>query len=104
MRHHLGAAEAVLDALAQDKAKGVGKEMVAQHVEEAHGLVFHGVNEAAAVDEFGRAVAQDIEKFGQILGRGGEVAVLDDENVARGVGKTAMDSVPLAFARLATKF
>ena len=103
-RHHLGAAEAVLDALAEDKTERVGEEVVAEHVEEAHGLVLHRVNQAAAIGELGGAGAQDLKKFRQVFRRRGQVAVLDDKHVAGGVLEAMAHGVPLAFARLPGEF
>src|SRR5439155_9361110 len=50
-QEYLGSAERVLNGLAQQPGEGHAEKFVADDIEEAHGLLFHGINEAHAIDD-----------------------------------------------------
>ena len=70
-RKHFGAAQGVLEALAENKGKGGGEKFVCQYVEEAHGLLLHGINEPTAVNELRFVLGNRVVKFRQFLRRRG---------------------------------
>src|SRR6266852_2520490 len=78
---HLGAAEGVLDAPPENPGEGEAEELVARHVQQAHRLVLHRVDEARAVDELALAFGDGEVELGQILRRHGQVGVEDEEHV-----------------------
>src|ERR1017187_6828367 len=47
----LGAAQAVTQGHLQDGAQSLSKKEIAQSIEEAHSLAFHGISQAIAVDK-----------------------------------------------------
>src|SRR5207253_7187928 len=52
---HLGAAQGVLERLAQEPGKSGAKKLVRDHIQEPHRLMFHWINQSNAVDEIRRA-------------------------------------------------
>src|SRR5689334_1118466 len=52
---NLGAAQRVGEAGVDEVAEKIGKEAVGDEIERTHRLVFHRVDKASAVDEFGLA-------------------------------------------------
>src|SRR5262249_29216472 len=96
----LGAAERVLDRLAEDPGEGEAEELVADEIEEAHGLALHGVDQPHAVDELARAGAERLVEAREVFGGDGEVGVEDHEDVAACGREAGAHGVSLALAPL----
>ncbi len=97
---HLGAAESILEGLAEEVAEGGAEELIAEHVEEAHGFVFHGVDEADPVDELGEAGADEFVIFGEVFRGHGEVGIEDEEDIAGGGGEGFADGAAFSAGQL----
>src|SRR5947207_16008812 len=52
-RKHFRATQCIFETLPQHKRKGRRKKFVTQNIEEPHCFLFHGIDEATAVNEFG---------------------------------------------------
>ncbi|MFM1943589.1 MAG: hypothetical protein RI897_2571, partial [Verrucomicrobiota bacterium] len=86
-----GAAEGILEGLAEEVAEGGAEELVTEHIEEAHGFIFHGVDEADTIDELGEAGADEFVVFGEVFGGHGEVGIEDEEDIAGSGGEGFTD-------------
>lgn len=80
----LGAAEGVLDAGIEYIGEGDAEKLVADDVEELHGILVHGVHEAGAIDELAVAAGDGLIEIGQLLGDNGEVGIQDHKDIALG--------------------
>src|SRR5580704_3693285 len=87
----LGSAKSVLDALIEKIGKEQAEEFVTDDVGELHCQIWHGIHEAAAIDE--TAVAEDkrSEEHRQLLRHHGEVGVEDHQDVTARGAKTGPD-------------
>ena len=63
----LGPAEGIFESLIENPSKHKGKELVSQQIQKPHGLLFHRVDEAAAVYEFTLVLLQGPVEFGKIF-------------------------------------
>src|SRR5581483_3786580 len=89
-------AERVPDALPENPREEEAENFVAEVVERAHRLALHRVDEARAVRELAHAVAQRGVELRQVLGRDGEIAVEDHQDVAARSGESLPNPLALA--------
>src|SRR3989344_7500370 len=94
--HHLGAAQRVLQAFAEQPGKGHGEEFVRDQVERAHRLAFHRVDQPASVQELGLSTDDGAVELRQILGRYREIGVEDHQYVTCGLQETFAHGISLA--------
>jgi len=97
---HLGAAQGVLHRLPEHPGEHAAEELVAQVVEKAHGVLFHRVHQAHAVDELAASARQRLVETRQVFGRHGQVGVQNHQDIAAGFGKTQPHGVALPHAGL----
>ncbi len=71
------------------------KKFVAHQIGEAHGVVFHRIDEAYPIDEFGPTRGDHVVEPRQVLRRHGDVGVEDHQNVAGRRVESAADRVVL---------
>src|SRR6266700_4007595 len=95
---HFGAAQRVLDRLADETREEEPEEAIAQEIEEAHGPRVHAVDEARAHGELARARDHRLVELRQVLGGDREVGVEDHQQITRSVGEAQPDRVALALA------
>ena len=64
---HLGPAEGVSKSLVQQPGEQFPKKLIPQQIQESHGLFFHRIDQARAVDILAFTLAISIEEFYQIF-------------------------------------
>jgi len=74
-KQNFGPAEGVLDTLIQQPRKRHAEKLVAQQIEEPHGLPFHGVYQSTAVNEFALLTGNRIIKFRQVFRRHRKICI-----------------------------
>src|SRR5262249_49740974 len=99
-RDKLRTTERIREAVSQHERQRFREKDVAEMVEEAHRLSFHRIEQAAAIDEVGEAVAVGVIEAPEQLRRHREICVEHHEHLARTVLQAQAYGVALAFARL----
>ena len=103
-KEHFGAAKSIFDRLAEQPGKGHGKKTVADHVQETHRFILHGIDQPHAIHEIGRAGAGDIVEFWQVFRWNGQICVQDEKQVAGCGGEGLAHRPALAFGLLLENF
>ena len=98
--NHLGAAQRVSEPLAKYKGESHREEFVAKKVEEAHRLLFHGVDQPRAIDEFAFLRAIDAVESNELLRRCGYIGIKNHEDIVFGCPETFAYGVTFADAIL----
>src|SRR6266511_1042435 len=96
----LGAAQCVLEGLAEQIAEGCPKEFVGEGVEQRHRAAAARIDQPAAVGELSAPADDDVEKLGQVLWRHRQVRVEDHQHVAARHAEALAHGIALPLARL----
>src|SRR5205823_1006310 len=80
-RKYFRAAQGILEALTEHERKGGCKKSVRHNIEKPHSLLFHRINETAAVNELGFISSDSVVKFRQLFRRRRQVGVENHQNL-----------------------
>src|SRR6185437_5393074 len=92
----LGAAKAVLHALAQQPRERKAEELVAEQVEEAHRLLLHRIDQSHSVDEVTSSRTPRLIKPRQVLRRNSQVGIQNHQQVAARSFESQSNCISLA--------
>jgi len=81
---HFGPTKRVFNPSIEDKGKKITEEFVPKNIQEAHGFLLHGVNQAGAIDELSPARGDGFVEIGQFFGQNRQVRVENHEDISLG--------------------
>src|SRR5262245_8550424 len=91
-------AQRILDGLSQYPRERDTEEFIGAHVQEAHGLLVHRIDQTTAIRKLGMSRNQGGVKLRQLFGRHRQVGIEDHQDLTCGRSEAFANGVALSYA------